>query len=230
MLNFCFFIHYFWRKKKFIKKWFELIEILCRGRFCIPMETVLWAKWLIHKFQRYLRLKLSMEILTNSFISSIVNDKSKILNDYLNEYHFKVNDFFISRMKYRKKRPFLCSFGCWIMGANFINIFVLEKSPITERRKKNNRMNSFREILTLSDGGEVALDWTEHNCCPTSPIVIILPGLTGASQAEYIKCLVYAAKNVGIKCVIFNNRGLGGMKLKVRILNRFPPYNAPSLS
>ncbi|XP_011494645.1 PREDICTED: abhydrolase domain-containing protein 3-like [Ceratosolen solmsi marchali] len=71
-----------------------------------------------------------------------------------------------------------------------------------------------REILTLADGGEVALDWAEHNCCSTSPIVIILPGLTGASQAEYIKCLVYAAKNVGIKCVIFNNRGLGGMKLK----------------
>ncbi|XP_058804047.1 phospholipase ABHD3 [Phymastichus coffea] len=71
-----------------------------------------------------------------------------------------------------------------------------------------------REVLTLSDGGEVALDWAENNCSSTSPIVIILPGLTGASQAEYIKCLVYAAKNCGIKCVIFNNRGLGGMKLK----------------
>ncbi|XP_023245008.1 phospholipase ABHD3-like, partial [Copidosoma floridanum] len=71
-----------------------------------------------------------------------------------------------------------------------------------------------REILILSDGGEVALDWAEQNCCPTSPIMIILPGLTGASHAEYIKCLVYAAKNVGIKCVIFNNRGLGGVKLK----------------
>jgi abhydrolase domain-containing protein 1/3 len=80
-------------------------------------------------------------------------------------------------------------------------------------------INFFREILTLADGGEVALDWAEHNCSSTSPIVIILPGLTGASQAEYVKCLLYAAKNVGIKCVIFNNRGLGGMKLKVRMLH-----------
>ncbi|XP_033227315.1 phospholipase ABHD3 isoform X2 [Belonocnema kinseyi] len=71
-----------------------------------------------------------------------------------------------------------------------------------------------REILTLSDGGEVALDWAEQNCCHTSPIVIILPGLTGASQAEYIRILVCAAKNVGIKCLIFNNRGLGGVTLK----------------
>lgn len=73
----------------------------------------------------------------------------------------------------------------------------------------------FSEILVLQDGGEVALDWAEASCTPHSPIVIILPGLTGASQAEYIKCLVSAAKNVGIRCVIFNNRGLGGIDLKV---------------
>ncbi|XP_076161455.1 abhydrolase domain containing Hydr1 isoform X2 [Ptiloglossa arizonensis] len=71
-----------------------------------------------------------------------------------------------------------------------------------------------REILTLSDGGEVALDWAEEESSATSPIVIILPGLTGASQAEYIKCLVSSAKKVGIRCVIFNNRGLGGIELK----------------
>lgn len=71
-----------------------------------------------------------------------------------------------------------------------------------------------REILTLSDGGEVALDWAEEGSLTTSPIVIILPGLTGASQAEYIKCLITSAKKVGIRCVIFNNRGLGGVELK----------------
>ncbi|XP_058804046.1 phospholipase ABHD3-like [Phymastichus coffea] len=71
-----------------------------------------------------------------------------------------------------------------------------------------------REMLTLSDGGEVALDWAEENSSPASPIVIILPGLTGASQAEYIRCLVYAAKNSGMRCVIFNYRGMGGVKIK----------------
>jgi len=72
-----------------------------------------------------------------------------------------------------------------------------------------------REILALSDGGEVALDWAEKDCSITSPIVVILPGLTGGSQAEYIKCLVSAARKNGIRCVIFNNRGLGGLQLKV---------------
>lgn len=71
-----------------------------------------------------------------------------------------------------------------------------------------------REIFTLSDGGQVALDWAEKDCSITSPIVVILPGLTGGSQAEYIKCLVSAARKDGIRCAIFNNRGLGGLELK----------------
>jgi len=61
----------------------------------------------------------------------------------------------------------------------------------------------------------VALDWAEKDCFATSPIVIFLPGLTGASHAEYVKCLVIKAEKVGIRCVIFNYRGLGGIKLKV---------------
>ncbi|XP_055603129.1 phospholipase ABHD3 [Uranotaenia lowii] len=71
-----------------------------------------------------------------------------------------------------------------------------------------------REILSLKDGGEVALDWLETNCDSDSPLILILPGLTGESQAEYIKCLVMAANRCGIRTVVFNNRGLGGIDLK----------------
>jgi abhydrolase domain-containing protein 1/3 len=66
----------------------------------------------------------------------------------------------------------------------------------------------------LNDGGEVALDWLVKDCAEDAPVVIILPGLTGESQAEYIKCLVFQANAYGIKCVVFNNRGLGGISLK----------------
>ncbi|KAL1377899.1 hypothetical protein pipiens_004108 [Culex pipiens pipiens] len=71
-----------------------------------------------------------------------------------------------------------------------------------------------REVLAMKDGGQVALDWLESNCDPESPLIIILPGLTGESQAEYIKCLVTAANRIGIRTVVFNNRGLGGLELK----------------
>ncbi len=74
----------------------------------------------------------------------------------------------------------------------------------------------------------------EDGCGPLSPLILILPGLTGktdkiffnelfwnnfiyslgASQAEYIKCLVMAAQGIGARTVVFNNRGLGGVKLK----------------
>lgn len=36
-----------------------------------------------------------------------------------------------------------------------------------------------REILTLKDGGEVALDWMDYECTDESPVILILPGLTG---------------------------------------------------
>lgn len=68
--------------------------------------------------------------------------------------------------------------------------------------------------MQLKDGGEVALDWKESGCEKDAPIIIILPGLTGESQAEYIKCLVTAAGQIGIRCCVFNNRGLGGIALK----------------
>lgn len=71
-----------------------------------------------------------------------------------------------------------------------------------------------REVLCLKDGGEVALDWLITGCADDAPLIIILPGLTGESQAEYIKCLVAQANAKGIKCVVFNNRGLGGVSLK----------------
>ncbi|XP_014239389.1 phospholipase ABHD3 [Cimex lectularius] len=77
-------------------------------------------------------------------------------------------------------------------------------------------INYRREILTLKDGGEICLDWLEpiENCPKNTPTVIILPGLTGASHADYVKGLVLAGKSVGIRCVVFNQRGIGGITLK----------------
>jgi len=73
-----------------------------------------------------------------------------------------------------------------------------------------------REVLTLSDGGQVGLDWTrEANEDPSKPIVLILPGLTGSSQSEYVKSFVNVAQDeVGARCVVFNFRGRGGISLK----------------
>jgi len=72
-----------------------------------------------------------------------------------------------------------------------------------------------REILGLKDGGDVALDW-RHPASATAetPVVVILPGLTGGSQTEYVKGLVSACDKIKVRVVVFNNRGIGGIPLK----------------
>ncbi|XP_066990094.1 phospholipase ABHD3-like [Macrobrachium rosenbergii] len=71
-----------------------------------------------------------------------------------------------------------------------------------------------REVLQLKDGGQACLDWLDGDGTnENSPIVLILPGLTGCSQSEYVKGLILSIQGIGVRCVVLNNRGTGGMPL-----------------
>ncbi|KPJ14966.1 Abhydrolase domain-containing protein 3 [Papilio machaon] len=72
-----------------------------------------------------------------------------------------------------------------------------------------------REVLKLSDGGQVALDWLEEGEAGTEcrAVLLVLPGLTGGAQADYVRCLAAAARRLRAALVVFNNRGLGGLPL-----------------
>lgn len=79
-------------------------------------------------------------------------------------------------------------------------------------------LNHFREIFTLNDGGQVALDWLE----PTKRVnymydatILFLPGLTGDSKCEYVRATSLAIQKSGFRIVVFNYRGIGGIELKV---------------
>lgn len=72
-----------------------------------------------------------------------------------------------------------------------------------------------RELLQLKDGGQVCLDWLDNAADDAKkPLIIILPGLTGSSQSEYVKSFVLMVQKAGARCVVFNNRGRGGVELK----------------
>jgi len=77
-----------------------------------------------------------------------------------------------------------------------------------------------REILPLKDGGELCLDWLDDSPSDheenhsEKPTVIILPGLTGCSQSDYVKSFVLTVQATEARCVVFNNRGRGGIQLK----------------
>ncbi|XP_072041838.1 phospholipase ABHD3-like [Amphiura filiformis] len=76
-----------------------------------------------------------------------------------------------------------------------------------------------REMVHTPDGGEIAIDWADNDDgspyeTSERPIVIIIPGLAGSSEEDYIKRMVIAALELGYRVVVFNNRGLGQTKLK----------------
>ena len=82
----------------------------------------------------------------------------------------------------------------------------------------------YREVLTLSDGGEVALDWGVMTDATTHlgsgedrnlPVLLILPGLTGSSTGTIAMHLSLDGIATGYRPVVFNQRGNGGIKLKV---------------
>ena len=77
------------------------------------------------------------------------------------------------------------------------------------------RVSFRREIVELTDGGTVALDWagcaTDSDAAPT---LLILHGLTGGSHEAYVRHLVRAALARSWSVVVMNARGCGGNTLR----------------
>ena len=82
----------------------------------------------------------------------------------------------------------------------------------------------YRDILTLHDGGEVALDWGSNKDLSQSlssperrdlPVLLVIPGISGCSQSAYVKHLVQDGLIAGYRPIVFNQRGNGGIRLKV---------------
>ncbi|TYH98801.1 hypothetical protein ES332_A11G021900v1 [Gossypium tomentosum] len=69
-----------------------------------------------------------------------------------------------------------------------------------------------RECLRTQDGGTVALDWVagdQYQLPPDSPILILMPGLTGGSENSYPRHMLTKARSIGWRVVVFNSRGCG---------------------
>lgn len=51
----------------------------------------------------------------------------------------------------------------------------------------------YREVLKTPDGGLVAIDWASYDHSEKKMILLVLPGLTGSSKANYVTHLVEKA-------------------------------------
>jgi abhydrolase domain-containing protein 1/3 len=65
----------------------------------------------------------------------------------------------------------------------------------------------YREVLNLSDGGHIAIDWA--NLGASNPVImLVLPGLTGSSKDNYVSHMVDKAVKANCTAVVMNYRGI----------------------
>ncbi|KAM3177478.1 hypothetical protein ACTXT7_004455 [Hymenolepis weldensis] len=84
--------------------------------------------------------------------------------------------------------------------------------PIFHRTDK---VDYEEEYISFSDGGEMQLSWSNiKGMSDNTPIVVLLPGLTGCGCCSYIASLVKEINNCNYRCVVANNRGTCRHKLK----------------
>ncbi|XP_028253816.1 phospholipase ABHD3-like isoform X2 [Parambassis ranga] len=100
----------------------------------------------------------------------------------------------------------------WCWGGRLqtlVCVLLKSRPPVTYRN----------ELIRTVDGGQISLDWVDNRASvsypesSTRPTVLILPGLTGNSQQSYVLHAINQATRRGYRCVVFNNRGLGGEEL-----------------
>ncbi|KAG0540335.1 hypothetical protein BDA96_03G399900 [Sorghum bicolor] len=80
-----------------------------------------------------------------------------------------------------------------------------------------------RQLYTVPDGGTIALDWLLASDLEvadgfisedaSTPLIVVVPGLTSDSSAAYAKHLVYSMASKGWNVVVSNHRGLGGVSI-----------------
>ncbi|XP_064476879.1 phospholipase ABHD3-like [Ornithodoros turicata] len=116
-------------------------------------------------------------------------------------------NFLLRRCAFLFER-FLPTVWCFSSNAQSLMAHLLQK--------RQPDISYTRQLLTLSDGGVCALDWLpEEKPLPSDrPTIILMPGITGDSQAYYFKTLVPLIRTLRCRCVVFNHRGNGGVPLK----------------
>lgn len=78
-----------------------------------------------------------------------------------------------------------------------------------------------RELFKLSDGGTIGIDWVDNIPKKNSenPILVIIPGISGNNDEQYILNTIKEAHKYGYQCVIINYRSGSGIKLTVSKFN-----------
>jgi len=129
------------------------------------------------------------------------------------QVYFPRSDEFLSRVY--AQLPILNeyyspTFWCYNGHLNTLVGALIRDTPHVEKR---------REVIDLEDGGRLGLDWFgPADEDSTTPTLIFIPGLTGTSEAPYIRHIITGALEQGYRCVVMNFRGTHGIPLENHIV------------
>ncbi len=89
----------------------------------------------------------------------------------------------------------------WCRNAHLQTLWPYFRRPLPQPRYE-------RERLELPDGDFLDLDWVTS--LREGPLTIVLHGLAGCSRSHYVRGVVTALANVGIRSVVMHHRGCSG--------------------
>lgn len=93
-----------------------------------------------------------------------------------------------------------------ISNSHFSSIYTGLASRFNEYTDNKHRYS--RQIFTLSDGEQIALDYSNNDVPDDAPLIVIVPGLLSSVYDQYIKSFLNVAEKNGYRWVLINYRGV----------------------
>lgn len=79
----------------------------------------------------------------------------------------------------------------------------------TRLRARREKLEYVQQQIAAQDGEQLLLHWAASISADTKAIVLLLHGLEGSAQSDYIKGMVWALKSADLVPVVFEFRGCG---------------------
>lgn len=103
----------------------------------------------------------------------------------------------------------------WLANGYLQAIFGSTKGSLDGQSPYGKDFSFKRELIILPDGGTASIDWAITTSSETSKILLIAPGLTGGSGAQYIRNAVEEAESYGFAVGVMHGRGIEGTPITV---------------
>lgn len=104
----------------------------------------------------------------------------------------------------------------WLFSGPLQLLFGSTSGSIEGKSKYCDDVSYSRERVFLPDSGIISIDWLLPEVSNSyNAILVIVPGMTGSSGSQYVRCLALEGKRRGFRIAVVQGRGIGGTPIKV---------------